>query len=392
MQEVYIVSIARTPIGSFNGSLTSVGALQLGATVINEAVKRAGIDILQVQELLMGNVLSANLGQAPARQAGLLAGLSEKTTCTTINKVCASGMKAIMLGTQSIRLGDSDIVVAGGMESMSNVPYYVPFGRWGGRYGNGEFIDGIVRDGLQDPYKLYMMGNTAEICAAKYAISRQEQDEYAIASYQRATDAYKNGCFNNELVPISVPQRKGDPLVVKDDDEYKNILWDKVSKVSPAFQKDGTVTAINASKINDGAAAVVLMSKNKADALGIKPLAKIRSYADAEQAPEWFTTTPAKAMPLAINKAGLSLSNIDLFEINEAFSVVAIANMREMQINHSQLNIFGGAVALGHPVGTSGARIVCTLISALQYKGKKLGAAAICNGGGGASAIVIELM
>lgn len=391
MNEVYIVSMARTAIGSFNGTLAPLSAVQMGAAAIKEAVKRAGIDPNTVNEVFMGNVLQANNGQAPARQAALAAGLPVSVACTTINKVCASGMKAIMLATQSIMLGDNDIVVAGGMESMSNAPYYLTNNRWGARYGNGEVIDAIVRDGLQDPYKGYMMGNAGEVCAEKYQFSRQDQDAYATQSYKRAAEAYQNNYFADELMSIEVPSKKG-AINFAADEEYKNIIWDKVPTLKPAFKKDGTITAVNASKINDGAAALVLMSKQKADELGIKPIARIAGYADAAQEPEWFTTTPAKAIPRAVSKAGWTLADVDKFEINEAFSVVALANIKEMNLDHEKVNVLGGAVALGHPVGVSGARIICTLISALKHKGGTRGAAGICNGGGGASAMAIELM
>ncbi|HNI43981.1 MAG TPA: acetyl-CoA C-acyltransferase [Chitinophagales bacterium] len=391
MNEVYIVAMARTPIGSFNGVLANLKAVELGTMVIREVVRRAGIDPNSVQEVFMGNVLQANNGQAPGRQAVLAAGLSTSVAVTTINKVCASGMKAIMLGAQSIMLGDNDVVVAGGMESMSNAPYYLTQNRWGSRYGNGEVVDAIVRDGLQDPYKGYMMGNAGEVCAEKYQFSRQDQDEYAMQSYRRAAAAYENKLFADELMPVTISTKKGD-IVIDTDEEYKNIIWDKVPTLKPAFKKDGTITAVNASKINDGAAAVVLMSRQKAEALGIQPIAKIRSYADAAQEPEWFTTTPAKAIPRALNKAGVSLADVDVFEINEAFSVVALANIKEMELDPEKVNILGGAVSLGHPIGASGARIICTLISALRHKGGKIGAAGICNGGGGASALVLELV
>ncbi|MBP7534690.1 MAG: acetyl-CoA C-acyltransferase [Chitinophagales bacterium] len=391
MNEVYIVSMARTAIGSFNGTLAPLSAVQMGAAAIKEAVKRAGIDPNTVNEVFMGNVLQANNGQAPARQAALAAGLPVSVACTTINKVCASGMKAIMLATQSIMLGDNDIVVAGGMESMSNAPYYLTNNRWGARYGNGELIDAIVRDGLQDPYKGYMMGNAGEVCAEKYQFSRQDQDAYATQSYKRAAEAYQNNYFADELMSIEVPSKKG-AINFAADEEYKNIIWDKVPTLKPAFKKDGTITAVNASKINDGAAALVLMSKQKADELGIKPIARIAGYADAAQEPEWFTTTPAKAIPRAVSKAGWTLADVDKFEINEAFSVVALANIKEMNLDHEKVNVLGGAVALGHPVGVSGARIICTLISALKHKGGTRGAAGICNGGGGASAMAIELI
>lgn len=390
MQEVFIVSMARTPIGAFNGSLASVSAIKLGETAIKAAIQRAGIKGEQVEQVIMGNVLQANNGQAPARQAALGAGVSAQTACMTVNKVCASGLKSIALAAQSIMLGDNDIAIGGGFESMTNAPYYIPNGRNGYRYGNGEIIDAIVRDGLQDPYKKYMMGNVAEICATKYGFTREDQDAYAIQSYKRAAEAYANKYFDNEICGVEIPQRSGDPIVVKEDDEYKNIKFDKVATVKPAFDKNGTVTAVNASKINDGAAAMVLMSKKKMEELGLKPIAKLLSYADAEQDPEWFPTTPSVAIPMAVKKAGLEMSQIDFFEVNEAFSVVALANMKEMNIPADKINVFGGAVALGHPIGGSGARIACTLLSVLEHKKGKYGAVGICNGGGGATAIVFE--
>ncbi|TVR77488.1 MAG: acetyl-CoA C-acyltransferase [Chitinophagaceae bacterium] len=390
MRDVFIVSAGRTPIGSFGGSLSKLTAVDLGAIVIKEAVKRAGIEPDSVQEVFMGNVISANVGQAPAKQAALKAGLSVNTPCTTINKVCASGMKAIMLAAQSVMLGDNDIVVAGGMESMSNIPYYAENARWGLRLGNANMVDGLLRDGLMDPYKGYHMGNAAEICAVDCNISREEQDKYAVEAYKRTAAAYDAGYFNDELVEVEVPQRKGDPIIVKEDEEYKKVNFDKIGSLRPAFKKDGTVTAANASKINDGAAAVVLMSKEMVEKTGAKPLAKIISYADASQDPEQFTTTPAKAMPKAIEKGKLNQSDIDYFEINEAFSVVSLANIQKMKLDPSKVNVFGGAVSIGHPIGVSGARIIITLISVLNHKNGKLGCAGICNGGGGASAMVIE--
>lgn len=392
MNEVYIVSMARTPIGSFGGSLAALSAVELATMVMKEAVTRAGIDPKEINEVIMGNVLTANTGQAPTRQAVLAAGFPVTIPCTTINKVCASGMKAIMLGAQSILTGDNDVVITGGMESMSNAPFYLTKTRWGMKYGNGEVVDAIVRDGLQDPYKGYMMGNCGEICAREMNFTRQDQDAYAIESYKRAAAAHQNGYFADELMPVQINAGKGKVTTVTDDDEYKNIIWEKVATLRPAFDKDGTITAVNASKINDGAAALVLMSKQKAEQLGIKPIAKIRGYADAGQTPDWFTTTPALAMPKALAKAGLTLADVDFFEINEAFSVVALANMKEMNLSHDKVNVLGGAVSLGHPIGASGARITCTLISALKHKGGKIGCAGICNGGGGASALVLELM
>jgi acetyl-CoA C-acetyltransferase len=389
MKEVYIVSVARTPIGSLGGALAGVSAVELGKIAVKAALERAGINGEQVDEVYLGNVLQANVGQAPAQQVSIAAGIHTKTPCTTINKVCASAMKAIMLGAQSILLGDNDVVVVGGMESMSNAPHYLPTGRTGIRYGNGEILDAIVRDGLQDPYKKNMMGNAGEVCARHYAFSREDQDAYAIASYKRAQEAYANGYFKDEIVPVVIASKKGD-ITISEDEEYKKFDEGKVGALKPAFEKEGTITAINASKINDGASAMVLMSGEKVKELGVKPLAKIVSFADASQEPEWFTTTPSKAIPKALSKANLSLDDVDFFEINEAFSVVALANMKEMNISHDKINVYGGAVALGHPIGNSGCRIVATLISVLNQKNGKIGAAGICNGGGGASAIVIE--
>lgn len=390
MKEVYIVSAVRTPIGSFGGALSSVGATKLGATAVKEAVKRAGINPEQVDELFMGCVLQANLGQAPARQTAIFAGLPNTVPCTAVNKVCASGLKATMLAAQSIMLGDNDIVVSGGMESMSQTPYYLDNGRYGYKYGHGQTIDGIVKDGLTDVYHNNLMGNSAELCAAKYEISREEQDAHAIDSYKRAAAAWDAGKFDAEIVPVEVVGRKGDVTLVSKDEEYKNVFFEKIPGLRPVFQKDGTVTAANASSINDGAAALVLMSADKAKELGIKPLAVIRSYADAAQEPEWFTTAPAKALPKAFAKAGVSKDEIDFFEINEAFSVVSVANNKILGLDPSKVNINGGAVALGHPLGCSGARILVTLVHVLQQNNGRLGAAGICNGGGGASAMVIE--
>lgn len=389
MQEVFIVSMARTPIGSLGGVLSGVNVIELGKTAVKAAMERAGINGDQIDEVYLGNVLQANVGQAPAQQVSIAAGINTKTPCTTINKVCASGMKAIMLGAQSIQLGDNQVVVVGGMESMSNAPHYLPSGRTGIRYGNGEILDAIVRDGLQDPYKKYMMGNAGEVCAQHYSFSREDQDAYAIASYKRAQEAYANGYFKDEIVPVVIASKKGE-ITISEDEEYKKFDEAKVSALKPAFDKAGTITAINASKINDGASAMVLMSGEKVKELGITPLAKIVSFADASQEPEWFTTTPSKAIPKALHKANLKVEDVDFFEINEAFSVVALANMKEMNIAHEKINVFGGAVALGHPIGNSGCRIVATLITILNTKGGKLGAAGICNGGGGASAIVVE--
>ncbi len=387
---VYIVSAVRTPIGSFGGALKDISATQLGAIAIKAAVERAGLKPQQVQEVLMGCVLQANLGQAPARQASMLAGLPDNVVCTTVNKVCASGMKAIIQGAQSIMLGDVDIIVAGGMESMSNVPYYSPKLRWGNKYGDVTLIDGLAKDGLTDVYKNYAMGNAAELCAKECGVSREQQDAFAIESYKRSQAAWNEGRFNDEIVPVEIPQRKGEPIKFAKDEEPFNVKFDKIPELKPAFQKDGTVTAANASTMNDGAAAVVLMSKEKAESLNIKPLAIIKSYADAEQAPEWFTTTPSLAVPRAVEKAGLQMKNIDFVELNEAFSVVGIVNTQKMNLIPSIVNVNGGAVSIGHPLGCSGARIIVTLINVLKQKSGKYGAAGICNGGGGASAMVIE--
>lgn len=389
---VYIVSAVRTPIGSFGGSLKDFTAPQLGAIAIKAAVERAGIQPADVQEVLMGCVIQANTGQAPARQAAKFAGLPDQVICTTINKVCASGMKAIAQAAQSILLGDADIVVAGGMESMSNVPFYSPNMRWGNKYGNVSMIDGLAKDGLTDVYHNYAMGNAADLCARECNISREEQDAFAVQSYQRSQAAWANGAFDAEIVPVPIPQRKGDPILFAKDEEAFNVKFDKIPELKPAFAKEGTVTAANASTMNDGAAALVLMSKAKADAMGIKPLAIIRSYADAEQAPEWFTTTPSLAVPKAVTKAGLQMSDIDFVELNEAFSVVGIVNAQKMKLDPAKVNVNGGAVSLGHPLGCSGARIIVTLINVLKQNGGKIGAAGICNGGGGASAMVVEII
>lgn len=388
---VYIVSAVRTPIGSFGGSLKDFSATQLGAIAIKGAVAKAGIDGALVNEVLMGCVIQSNTGQAPARQAAKFAGLPDSVIATTVNKVCASGMKAIAQGAQAILLGDADIIVAGGMESMSNVPFYSPNLRWGNKYGNVQLIDGLAKDGLTDVYHNTAMGNSAELCAKECHISREDQDAFAIESYQRSQKAWNNGWFQEEIVPVEIPQRKGDPILFAKDEEPFNVKFDKIPELKPAFIKDGTVTAANASTMNDGAAALVLMSQEKAEALGIKPLAIIRSYADAEQAPEWFTTTPSLALPKAVAKAGLNMADIDFVELNEAFSVVGIANTQKLGLNPEKVNAHGGAVSLGHPLGCSGARIIVTLINVLKQQGGKIGAAGICNGGGGASAMVIEL-
>jgi acetyl-CoA C-acetyltransferase len=389
---VYIVSATRTPIGSFGGSLKDFTAPQLGAIAIKAAVEKAGLKPVDVQEVIMGCVLQANTGQAPARQASKFAGLPDSVIATTVNKVCASGMKAIAQAAQSILLGDADIIVAGGMESMSNVPFYNANMRWGNKYGNVTLVDGLAKDGLTDVYHNYAMGNAAELCAKECHISREAQDAFAVESYERSQSAWKNGYFNEEVVPVEIPQRKGDPVKFAKDEEAFNVKFDKIPELKPAFTKDGTVTAANASTMNDGAAALVLMSKEKADAMNIKPLAIIRSYADAEQAPEWFTTTPSLAVPKAVAKAGLQMSDMDFVELNEAFSVVGIANIQKMQLDPAKVNVHGGAVSLGHPLGCSGARIVVTLINVLKQHGGKKGVAGICNGGGGASAMVIELI
>lgn len=388
---VYIASAVRTPIGSFGGTLKDFSATQLGSIAIKAALERAGLQPSQIQEVLMGCVLQANLGQAPARQAAIMAGLPDSVICTTVNKVCASGMKAITQGAQSIMLGDADIIVAGGMENMSNVPYYVPNMRWGNKYGNVNLIDGLAKDGLTDVYKNYAMGNAAELCARECNISREEQDAFAIESYKRSQRAWENCKFKDEVVPVEIPQRKDAPLKFEKDEEPFNVKFDKIPELKPVFEKEGTVTAANASTMNDGAAAVVLMSAAKADELGIKPLAVIHSYADAEQAPEWFTTTPSIAVPKALAKGGLQMSEVDFVELNEAFSVVGIANIQKMNLDPAKVNVNGGAVSLGHPLGASGARIIVTLINVLKQNGGKIGAAGICNGGGGASAMVIEL-
>ena len=390
MKEVYIISAVRTPLGSFGGSLKGFSATQLGAVAIKGALSKAGLDAALVNEVLMGSVIQANLGQAPARQAAKFAGLPNEVACTTVNKVCASGMKAIAQGAQSILLGDADIVVAGGMESMSNVPFYADSVRWGNKYGNTQLIDGLAKDGLTDVYDGKAMGNAAEMCAASCNVSREDQDAFAIESYKRSQNAVQTGKFEAEIVPVEIPQRKGEPILFAKDEEPFNVKFDKIPELKSAFLKDGSVTAANASTMNDGAAALVLMSREKAEALGLKPIAKILSYADAEQAPEWFTTTPAIAVPKAVAKAGLKMEDIHFWELNEAFSVVGIENTRRMKLDPAKVNVNGGAVSLGHPLGCSGARIIVTLINVLKQNNGKYGAAGICNGGGGASAMVIE--
>ncbi len=392
MREVVIVSAVRTPMGSFGGSLSSVSATKLAATAIKGAVEKAGIKSEMVQEVFMGNVLQANIGQAPARQAAKFAGLANDVPCTTVNKVCSSGMKSIMLATQTIKAGDNDIVIAGGMENMSAVPHYLDKGRNGQKLGDMKLIDGLIKDGLTDVYNKVHMGNCAEICAKDMNITREEQDAFAIESYTRSAKSWEEGRFNNEIVPVSVPQRRGEDLIVSEDEEYKNVKMDKIPVLRAVFEKDGTITAANASTLNDGASALIIMSSEKADELGIKPLAKIISYADAAQEPEWFTTAPAKALPIALGKANMELSDIDYFELNEAFSVVGLANMKILGLSPDKVNVNGGAVSLGHPLGSSGSRIIVTLINVLKQNGGKIGAAGICNGGGGASAMVIELI
>ncbi len=389
MKDVVIVSATRTPIGSFGGSLSAFSATQLGAIAIKSAIEKAGIKPTDVQEVYMGNVLSANLGQAPATQAVKYAGLPD-IPATTINKVCASGTKAIMLAAQAIALGDKDIIVAGGMESMSNVPYYLDKARNGYRLGHGQITDGLVKDGLWDVYNDYHMGSAAELCAETCHFSREEQDNYAIQSYQRAQKAQQEGKFADEITPVELKNKKGETTLFENDEVPAAVKFDKIPGLKPVFKKEGTVTAANASTLNDGAAALVLMSADKAKELGLKPLAKILSYADAQQAPEWFTTAPAKAIPLALHKANIDIKNVDYFEINEAFSVVSLANNKELNLSSDNVNINGGAVAIGHPLGASGARIVVTLLSVLQQNNGKIGVAGICNGGGGASAIVVE--
>jgi len=389
MKEVYVVSAVRTPMGSFLGSLSTVPATVLGSTAIKGALDKGNIDPLIIDEVFMGNVLQANVGQAPARQAAMGAGLSENVPCTTVNKVCASGMKSIALAAQTILAGDNHVVVAGGMENMSLVPHYT-YGRLGVKLGDIKLVDGMVKDGLTDVYNGVHMGNCADKCATEHNFSREEQDAFAISSYEKSAAAWKAGKFNDEIVPVSVPQRKGDPIIFSEDEEYKSVKMDKIASLRPAFSKDGTVTAANASTLNDGASALILASKEAVEKYGLKPIAKIVSYADAAQAPEWFTTAPAKALPIALGKAGLTKEDIDFWELNEAFSVVGLANIKLLGLDASKVDVNGGAVALGHPLGSSGSRIIVTLINVLKQNGGKYGAAGICNGGGGASAMVIE--
>jgi acetyl-CoA C-acetyltransferase len=388
-KEIYIVAAVRTPMGAFLGGLSSVPATQLGSVAIKGALDKSGIDPALIDEVFMGNVLQAGVGQAPARQAALGAGLGNNVPCTTVNKVCASGMKAIMLGTQSILAGDNEIVVAGGMENMSQTPHYID-GRNGTKFGNITMLDGITKDGLLDVYSKVPMGNCAELCAKEYNITREDQDNFAIASYTRAAEAWKAGKFNDEIVGVSVPQRKGDPIVITEDEEYKNVFLDKIPSLRPAFDKDGTITAANASTLNDGASALILASKEAVEKHGLKPIAKIISYADAAHAPEWFTTAPSLAIPKALAKAGLTTDQVDFWELNEAFAVVGIANTKILGLNPDKVDVNGGAVALGHPLGNSGSRVIVTLINVLKQNGGKIGGAAICNGGGGASAMIIE--
>ena len=391
MKEVVIVSAVRTPMGSFGGAFSNVSATQLGSVAIKGAVEKAGINPNEIDEVYMGNVLQANIGQAPARQAAIGAGLNQDVPCTTINKVCSSGMKSIMLAAQSIMCGDNEVVVAGGMENMSAVPHYFAKGRNGQKLGDMKLVDGLVKDGLTDVYNKVHMGNCAELCAKEMNFSREQQDAFAVESYNRSAKAWAEGKFSDEVVPVAVAQRRGDDLIISEDEEYKNVKMDKIPNLRPVFDKEGTVTAANASTLNDGAAALILMSADKAKALGLQPLAKIKSYADAAHQPEWFTTAPAKALPIALEKANISAGDVDFFELNEAFSVVGLANIEKLGLDASKVNVNGGAVSLGHPLGCSGARIIVTLLHVLKQNQAKVGAAGICNGGGGASAMVVEL-
>ena len=391
--EVFILAATRTPIGSFSGALSSVHACRLGAVAIKGALEKSMVAPDAVDEVFMGNVLSANLGQAPARQAAVFAGLPSKVICTTVNKVCASGMKAVVFGAQSIQLDDAEIVVAGGMENMSQAPYYLPKARSGYGYGHGELVDGLLKDGLTDVYDQIGMGVCGDRTASKYDITRLQQDEFAVSSYQRSASATESGYFKNEIIPVEIPSAKGgDAVVITEDEEFKKVKFEKIPTLKPVFSKDGSVTAANASTLNDGAAAIILASQEAVQRSGLKPIARIVAYADAEQEPAWFTTTPILATKKVLSKAGLSLNDIDYFEVNEAFSVVALAFMKELEVPHDKLNVYGGAVSLGHPLGASGARIITTLLSVLRQKNGKLGLATICNGGGGASAIIIELL
>lgn len=390
MKEVYVVSAVRTPIGSFGGQFAGLSATQLGSSAISGALKKGNVDPKLIQEVFMGNVVSANLGQAPARQAALGAGIGINTPCTTVNKVCSSGMKSIMFAAQQIQLGLADLVVAGGMESMSNIPYYLPQMRWGAKYGSKSVVDGLEKDGLMDAYDHKAMGFSADATAVKYDISREDQDRYAIQSYKRSATATESGDMAHEIVGVEVPQRKGDPLLIEIDEEFKKVKFEKIPALRPAFNRDGTVTAANASTLNDGAAALVLASAEKVKELGLEPIARIASYADAAQEPEWFTTAPTLAAPKAAERAGISLKDVDYFEVNEAFAVVTLAFNKVMEVDEAIVNPFGGACSLGHPLGASGARIVTTLLNVLQRKGAKTGLATLCNGGGGASAMVFE--
>lgn len=390
MKEVVIVSAVRTALGSWGGSLKDFSATQLGGFAIKGALEKIGLNGEEVNEVIMGCVLQANLGQAPARQASKFAGLPDGVIATTVNKVCASGMKAIAMGAQAIQLGDAEVVVAGGMESMSNVPFYAPSLRWGNKYGDTKMVDGLAKDGLTDVYHNYAMGNAAELCASEMNITREMQDEFAVNSYKKSQAAIEAGKFANEIVPVAIPQRGGEPKMFAQDEEPFNVKFEKIPALKPAFVKDGTVTAANASTMNDGAAAVILMSREKAEALGLTPLAVIKGYADAEQAPEWFTTAPTPAVEKAVAKAGITIGDVDFFEFNEAFSVVGLANCQKLNVDANKVNVNGGAVSLGHPLGCSGARIIVTLVNVLQQNNGKIGAAGICNGGGGASAMVIE--
>ena len=392
MKEIVIVSAVRTPMGSFGGCLSSVSATTLGGVAIKGVLEKVSLSTDMVDEVYMGNVLQANSGQAPARQAAMAAGLTQEVPCTTINKVCSSGMKSIMLAAQSIMCDDNDIVIAGGMENMSNVPHYFAKGRNGQKLGDMKLIDGLVKDGLTDVYNKLHMGNCAELCAKEMNFSREQQDSFAIESYKRSASAWENGKFKDEVVPVEVPQRRGDNLIVSEDEEYKNVNMEKIPNLRPVFDKDGTITAANASTLNDGAAALLLMSAEKAKELDLKPLAKVRSFADAAHQPEWFTTAPAKALPIALEKANLSTNDVDYFELNEAFSVVGLANIEKLGLDNSKVNVNGGAVSLGHPLGCSGARIIVTLLHVLKQHDAKIGAAGICNGGGGASAMVVEMI
>ncbi len=389
-KSVFIVSAVRTPIGSFGGVLSSFSAIQLGAIAIKGALEKAGIEASQVGEVFLGNVVSSNLGQAPARQAAIAAGIPDTVPCTTVNKVCASGTKATMFGAQAILLGQAEVVVCGGMESMSNIPYYIPKARFGYKYGNAELVDGLEKDGLLDVYQKKAMGVFADATAAKYGISREAQDQFAINSYKKSAAATASGHFKSEIIPVAIPQKKGDPLLLSEDEEFKNVFFDKIPGLRPAFTPDGTVTAANASTINDGAAVLILASEEAVKRLNLKPLARIVSFSDGEQAPEWFTTAPTLSVPKALKIAGLSLQDVDFFEVNEAFSVVPLVFEHILQVPDEKMNVVGGAVSLGHPLGASGARIITTLCHVLQAKGGKIGAVGICNGGGGSSAMVIE--